>query len=264
MKMRCTRCGSENPSGSRFCENCGAVLQAEERRAPQPVPVRRDTAAINNRICPNCGSLIEDGAPFCVNCGQSMYEVRGGGGGIVYEEEPESGGTLKMIIIGAAIGLAILAGIFAVMHFVNNDEEDAAVPSTTEAVVEDDAGDMFGDIDEDEDYARDYSGGSDEYMDYANAGENELYRSNSPVFFPDSDQRYLSESELYGMSEDAVQKAINDIYARNGKIFDTQMFQNYYNNQSWYEPESKSDDVVRSYMNDYEISNVEMMSEYNR
>ena len=262
--MRCTRCGFENPSGSKFCENCGAVLQAEKPRPPQDVPLRRDTAAINNRICPNCGSLVEDGAPFCVNCGQSMYETRRGGGGIVYEDEPRGGGTLKMVILGVVIGLAILAGIFAVMHFMNNDDEEAVPEPTTEAAADEDNGDMFDDMEEDEDYDSDYSGGGGDFTDYAHAGEDELYRSNVPVFFPDSDQRYISESELYGMSEDAVQKAINDIYARNGRIFNTQKFQNYYDNQTWYVAKSKDDDVVRSYMNDYEISNIDLMREYNR
>ncbi|RQR45820.1 hypothetical protein DIE21_30670 [Burkholderia sp. Bp9140] len=46
--MRCTLCGSENPPGARFCQECQAVLA---------------------RTCPHCGHDAEPAARFCSNCG---------------------------------------------------------------------------------------------------------------------------------------------------------------------------------------------------
>nr|WP_057924211.1 adenylate/guanylate cyclase domain-containing protein [Burkholderia ambifaria] len=49
--MRCTICGSENPPGARFCQECQAVLA---------------------RTCPHCGHDTEPAARFCSHCGTSL------------------------------------------------------------------------------------------------------------------------------------------------------------------------------------------------
>src|SRR4051812_890811 len=46
--MSCAACGTENPTGARFCMSCGAPL--EQR-------------------CPNCGSAVPPEARFCMSCG---------------------------------------------------------------------------------------------------------------------------------------------------------------------------------------------------
>ncbi|WP_233857670.1 adenylate/guanylate cyclase domain-containing protein [Paraburkholderia sp. HD33-4] len=46
--MRCTRCGFENPSGVKFCEECGAKVR---------------------HACPACGHEISANARFCGECG---------------------------------------------------------------------------------------------------------------------------------------------------------------------------------------------------
>jgi membrane protease subunit (stomatin/prohibitin family) len=54
----CQKCGTPNPSGAKFCSNCGA-----QQVAPQ-------TAAASE--CPNCEAQVQAGARFCANCGQSV------------------------------------------------------------------------------------------------------------------------------------------------------------------------------------------------
>ena len=49
--MRCSSCGSENPSGKRFCGDCGAPLA--------------------NR-CPKCGAENPPGKRFCGDCGTTL------------------------------------------------------------------------------------------------------------------------------------------------------------------------------------------------
>ncbi|HIH2748333.1 AAA family ATPase [Burkholderia aenigmatica] len=49
--MRCALCGSENPPGARFCQECQAVLP---------------------RTCPQCGHDTAPAARFCSHCGASL------------------------------------------------------------------------------------------------------------------------------------------------------------------------------------------------
>ena len=49
--MQCPACGAENPSGARFCEQCGVAMEAR---------------------CPHCGASVRAGARFCVACGQPL------------------------------------------------------------------------------------------------------------------------------------------------------------------------------------------------
>jgi membrane protease subunit (stomatin/prohibitin family) len=56
--LPCQKCGTPNPSGVKFCSNCGA-----QQAAPQ------SSAASE---CPNCKAQVQPGARFCANCGQSV------------------------------------------------------------------------------------------------------------------------------------------------------------------------------------------------
>jgi hypothetical protein len=49
--MRCSNCGSENPSAKKFCSECGAGL---------------------SRGCPKCGAENAPAAKFCGDCGAAL------------------------------------------------------------------------------------------------------------------------------------------------------------------------------------------------
>jgi class 3 adenylate cyclase/tetratricopeptide (TPR) repeat protein len=49
--MLCPACGAENPSGARFCEQCGVAMEAR---------------------CAHCHASVRPGAKFCVACGQPL------------------------------------------------------------------------------------------------------------------------------------------------------------------------------------------------
>src|SRR3954471_14577096 len=49
--MQCHCCQAENEDGSRFCENCGARLEAS---------------------CPGCGAPVSAGKKFCRSCGAAL------------------------------------------------------------------------------------------------------------------------------------------------------------------------------------------------
>ena len=54
--MPCFSCGHENPSGARFCPECGASLAFRCRRCQVDVPA---TA----KFCPECGTPVGQGEP---------------------------------------------------------------------------------------------------------------------------------------------------------------------------------------------------------
>ena len=57
----CPKCGFQNPTTSKFCNNCGTTLQ--------PAAAPAAAATVN---CPKCGTANPTTAKFCVNCGNPM------------------------------------------------------------------------------------------------------------------------------------------------------------------------------------------------
>jgi class 3 adenylate cyclase/tetratricopeptide (TPR) repeat protein len=55
--MKCPRCQAENDAGARFCEDCGARLEA---------------------ACPSCGTPVTPGKKFCRSCGAALTIVAAG------------------------------------------------------------------------------------------------------------------------------------------------------------------------------------------
>ncbi|MBS7634270.1 SPFH domain-containing protein [Candidatus Bathyarchaeota archaeon] len=51
--VNCSKCGALNPAGAKFCNNCGSQLYAAIK-------------------CPKCGSDVQSGAKFCPNCGEKL------------------------------------------------------------------------------------------------------------------------------------------------------------------------------------------------
>lgn len=56
----------------------------------------------------------------------------------------------------------------------------------------------------------------------------------SDFVFSDSSYRYLSDAEVDSLTLSETQKAINEIYARNGNDFSTPYWRNYFNQYAWY------------------------------
>jgi len=56
----CPKCGFQNPQTAKFCNNCGAPMQAQ---------------AQGTITCPKCGSSNVAGAKFCVNCGTTLQAM---------------------------------------------------------------------------------------------------------------------------------------------------------------------------------------------
>ena len=80
--------------------------------------------------------------------------------------------------------------------------------------------------------------------------------------FPDSSSRYLSPSEVSGLSEDAIQTAINEIYARHGYKFKDKDILAYFEQFDWYDPDTTSQDVAKGRFNSIENDNLQLLEKY--
>ena len=63
-RVRCTRCGMDQPAGTKFCGRCGASLggAAINWNTPRPVEV----------VCPQCRTSYPSGTRFCGRCGRNL------------------------------------------------------------------------------------------------------------------------------------------------------------------------------------------------
>lgn len=81
--------------------------------------------------------------------------------------------------------------------------------------------------------------------------------------FPNSSNEYLSEDVVSKLTQEEIQYAINEIYARNGYIFGTEEgWYDYYIQFSWYQPSVPREDFDDSYFNDVEYANVKLLASY--
>jgi len=63
----CSNCGTENPSGAKFCMSCGQAMAA---------------------ACPNCGTENPPSAKFCIECGNNLAADAGAGPDVPAPQAP--------------------------------------------------------------------------------------------------------------------------------------------------------------------------------
>ena len=69
----CPNCGSEQPDGAAFCDDCGAALGEVAPAAVEPTetPLLSAPATVAT-TCPVCGASVTPGEAFCDNCGTAL------------------------------------------------------------------------------------------------------------------------------------------------------------------------------------------------
>jgi hypothetical protein len=65
--MNCPKCGKDNPSDNKFCDNCGNEIAAAPA-APTPVPATAGE-------CPECKHVNPPDSAFCENCGAPVQNA---------------------------------------------------------------------------------------------------------------------------------------------------------------------------------------------
>ena len=112
--MKCPKCNSTNPTGSKFCQSCGETL---------PDPTTQVSSAKPGKICQTCGASNDIKNDFCDQCGapfagtapkqapEPTYSRTKG----PYAGVPQRKSNPAGIIIGVVAGLLVLGvgGYFA-------------------------------------------------------------------------------------------------------------------------------------------------------
>ncbi len=114
-----------------------------------------------------------------------------------------------------------------------------------------DSGDYDSEYYNTNDYEEDYD--ETEYLNYVE------------YIFWDSDQRYLTDDDIEGMSKKEINRAKNELYARHGRMFNDEKLQEYFDSCGWYEPiytpEEWEEYGDRYFFNDYEMENRNFLKE---
>lgn len=85
--------------------------------------------------------------------------------------------------------------------------------------------------------------------------------------FYDSDSSYIDEDMLDQLTQEEVQLARNEIYARHGRKFTNEKIRAYFEDKSWYSPEIEADvfdEQQDSIFNKYEKKNITTIVEYEK
>jgi len=84
--------------------------------------------------------------------------------------------------------------------------------------------------------------------------------------FPDSYKRYLTEEDANSLNdEESVRLAINEIYARRGRIFNSEDLNERFLATEWYEAvttPNEFDNNLDFYLNEYDKANIELLDAY--
>ena len=92
---------------------------------------------------------------------------------------------------------------------------------------------------------------------------NEIAESAEPEYiFADSDSRYIKKKELKDLSKDECLWALNELYARHGRIFQDENLQAHFNACSWYEGTISKEDFSENVFNHYEKKNRDTIVSY--
>ena len=84
--------------------------------------------------------------------------------------------------------------------------------------------------------------------------------TNNSYLFANSNSAYLSESDVSSLSQQNLNLALNEIYARRGRIFKDATLSAYFNSQDWYTPLYTSDEFSKNVtFNKYEQANLQLM-----
>src|SRR2546422_476907 len=105
MAVACAKCGTQNPEGNQFCQNCGTPLAAAAPSAAPPAPAPPAPAPMAPPPAVAAAPPPAPGAPPPGYAYQNPYYQPGAGAPPVHR-------TPWVMIVGAVVGVVvILAGV---------------------------------------------------------------------------------------------------------------------------------------------------------
>ena len=90
--------------------------------------------------------------------------------------------------------------------------------------------------------------------------QNQSSKTNNSYIFSNSSSSYLSKADISALSNNNLNIALNEIYARRGRIFKDPALSSYFNSQAWYTPKYTQAEFDKNVtFNDYEQKNLQLM-----
>lgn len=177
--------------------------------------------------CKQCKRENPAGNKFCEYCGAKL--------------EPEAAGAPKkfnkkllLIIIAAVVLMAAAVTTIALVVHSRGADDDIFMEQSSSGTHSGDTAYKKGCYD---DYADDF-------------------------IFPGSDEEYLSESDVEDLDQADTQQAINEIYARHGRIFQKDPYKSYFAACEWFKPTYTADEFKDEWFNEYETKNIQLLSSH--
>lgn len=97
---------------------------------------------------------------------------------------------------------------------------------------------------------------------YPDNFDSEIYTSDMNYIIPDSSSRILTIEDIYGLSENQLSLARNEIYARHGRIFSDPYLKNYFEAQSWYQGTIESENFSEDMLSEIEKANIRFIQSH--
>lgn len=258
--MRCKVCGAELPDGAAFCGECGSIIaegsrQTQEVQKPEidPIPEPPVPPPAGSPICscPNCGFSTPDNKAFCPQCGTKMEIIQPVTNGAAPRKNKSNTFLIVLIsILGflLAAALTVVVILFVMNNKSNTDQDTVTVTSMPIATSAPAVTPTPRPITTSRPVATAAPAPTTNNGDY---------------LFP-SDTQYITEADLVGRSQEEVRLMINEIYARNGYIFNNQDYQRYFSSKSWYVPISNSQPDAERRFNEIELANKNFLANYEK
>lgn len=101
---------------------------------------------------------------------------------------------------------------------------------------------------------------TEEPVQETKAQQNQSSKTNNSYIFSNSSSSYLSKADISALSNNNLNIALNEIYARRGRIFKDPALSSYFNSQAWYTPQYTQAEFDKNVtFNDYEQKNLQLM-----
>ena len=119
-----------------------------------------------------------------------------------------------------------------------------------------------------EEYEESYEESYEEYEEsYVEEQATEEYVEEvktSDYILEDSSERLISKEELWDLTQEELNYARNEIYARHGRRFKDETLQSYFDSQPWYEGIYAPEEFDHEWLSDVEKENAELILAYEK
>ena len=100
----------------------------------------------------------------------------------------------------------------------------------------------------------------DQYSDSRTKPQEEEEAEDEDYIFPESDSRLLTEEDFDGKTKAELRLGRNEIFARHGRIFETEDLNEWFSSKDWYEPLYTADEFSQYVqLNQYERQNANLI-----